>query len=649
MSRHGSRLLSRSAMIPRTAFLTGLLLVVPARGVPGVEAADPVRLAGHEAAVYDVAWVPGGKSLVSASFDQTLKLWDVGSATAIRTMDGHTGIVLCVAVSPDGTLIASGASDNSIRLWEVPQDEPTRTFKSLEGSAQAVSLSPDGKTLAVADSTGLVRLFETATGTQLREWKLPAAASVLAWSRNGLVLGAGGVNGSLHLTNPQDGTVTVAVAAHEGRISGLEFSTNNTQFLTAGADGYVRLWPLALKAPEDGGPLTKESAQAEHVADEKTVRGLTLLSNGAQYATAGEDGQVKIWNASNGSPVSSVSGFEGAAQCVAFSPDRRQVAAGGADGTVRCWNAANGAALFRHQVGQPIRHLAYSPDNSKLVVATEDHTLHVFDAVPLNPQPAEPPSRSPAQSLKASGPIAGLVWEADSRTLHSLAADGTVATWAVSATGAVATLSGNRGPVYALRFSPDGRTLASGSNDKTVRLWDVEKRTATKTLATQDAGIYSVAWTPAGDQLLTSGADNSVRLYDVGAGREVRAFSGARYAVYSAALSPDGKSIAAGGMGIGEQRVIRLWDAGSSDVRTELVGHHDDVYRVEFNASGERLLSIGYSGDFRVWDVGSGKPVLEQSLGHVSYAAAFSPDGSRVAIASSERAILLFDLPEAAR
>ena len=646
MLRHGSRSLSRSATLTRTALLL-FFAGVAQLSLPQAGAADPVRLEGHEAAVYDVAWLPDGKSLVSASFDQTLKLWDVGSGSVIRTMEGHTGIVVSVAVSPDGTLIASGASDNSIRLWEVPQNDPTRTFKAHDGESLAVALSPDGKTLATADAAGVVRLFEAVTGTQQKEAKLHAAASVLGWSRNGQVLGAGCVDGSLHLVNVQDGAISVSVAAHEGRVSSLEFSPNNSQFFTAGADGFVRRWPVALKAPDDGSRLTKEAAQAEHVADEKAVHGLMLYSNGSQYATAGEDGQVKIWNASNGSPVRSVSGFEGAALCVAFSRDNRQIAAGGADGTIRCWNAANGAPMFRHEVGKPVRHLLFSPDSQKLVAATDEQTIHVFDATPLNPQPAEPPSRSPAQSLKSSSGIAGLVWEADSRTLHSLAADGNVATWAVSATGAVATLSGNRGPVYALRFSPDGRTLASGSNDKTVRLWDVETRKATKTVATQDAGIYSVAWTSAGDQLLTSGADNSVRLYDVSASREVRAFTGARYAVYSAAISPDGRSIVAGGMGIGEQRVIRLWDVGSSDVRAELAGHKDDVYRVEFNSSGERLLSIGYSGEFRIWDVGSGKPVFEQPLGHVTYGAALSPDGTRVAIASSERAVLLLDLPEA--
>ncbi len=650
MLRHGSRSLSRSAKLSRVGFLLCFAVAPQLTNLSQVTAADPVRLDGHEAAVYDVAWLPDGKSLVSASFDQALKLWDVGSGSVIRTMEGHTGIVLSVAVSPDGTLIASGASDNSIRLWEVPQNDPTRTFKAHDGESLAVALSPDGRTLATADATGVVRLFDAATGTQQKELKLPAAASVLGWSRNGQVLGAGCVDGSLHLANPQDGTVTLSVAAHEGRVSGLEFSTNNTQFFTAGADGFVRRWPIALKPAEDGKPLTKEAAQAEHVADEKAVHALALMSNSSQYATAGEDGQVKIWNASNGSPVRSVSGFEGPALSVAFSIDRRQIAAGGADGTVRCWNAANGAPLFRHEVGQPVGHLAFSPDNKKLVAATEDQTIHAFDATPLNPQPAEPPSRSPAQSLKqADAAVAGLLWESDSRTLHSLGANGSLTTWAVSATSAVATLSGNRGPVYALRFSPDGKTLASGSNDKTVRLWDVETRKATKTLATQDAGIYSIAWSSAGDQLLTSGADHSVRLYDVSAGREIRAFNGAQYAVYSAAVSPDGKSIAAGGMGIGEQRVIRLWDVGSSDVRAELAGHKDDVYWVKFNSSVERLLSIGYSGEFRIWDVGSGKPVFEQPLGHVTYGAAFSPDGSRVAIASSERAVLLLYLPEAAR
>jgi len=662
MLRHGSRVLSgteslriqllsgRCRSLQNAVLSIGVAVAAISLSAARIDAADPVRLDGHGAAVYDLAWLPDGKSLVSASFDQTLKLWDVEGHSVIRTMEGHTGIVLCVAVSPDGTLIASGASDNSIRLWEVPQNDPTRTFKAFDGKSLAMALSPDGKTLAIADSVGSVRLFETATGMKQNELKLPAAASVLGWSRNGQTLAAGCVDGSLHLANAADGTVTVSVAAHEGRVSGLEFSTNNSQFFTAGADGHVRRWPTALKPAEDGKPLTKEAAQAEHVADEKAVHALTLMSNGSQYATAGEDGQVKIWNASNGSPVRSVSGFEGAALCVAFSADRRQVAAGGADGTVRCWNAANGAPLFRHEIGQPVRHLAYSPDNGKLVAATDDQTIHVFDASPLNPQPAEPPSRSPAQSLKvADAAIAGFAWESDSRTLHSLAADGNIATWTVSATGSVATLNGNRGPVYALQFSPDGRTLASGSNDKSVRLWDVETRKATKTLATQDAGIYSVAWTTAGDQLLTAGADHSIRLYDVSVGREIQSFTGARYAVYSAALSPDGKSIAAGGMGIGEQRVVRLWDADSADVRAELAGHQDDVYRVEFNASGERLLSIGYSGEFRIWDVGSGKAIFEQPLGHVTYGAAFSPDGSRVAVASSERAVLLLDLPNAAR
>ena len=637
--------MSSSRSVAAMFLLVAIAATTPQRPT---QAADPVRLDGHEAAVYDVAWLPDGNSLVSASFDNTLKLWDVASGTVLRTMEGHTGIVLSVAVSPDGKLIASGASDNSIRLWEVPQNDPTRTVQAHEGKSLTLALSPDGKTLATSDETGVVRLFEAETGTQQKELKLPAPASALAWSRNSQSLGAGSKDGSLHLVNAQDGTVTVSVAAHEGRITGLAFSTNNSQFFTAGADGFVRRWPVKLTASEDGKPLTKEAAQAEHVADEKAVHSFALLSNSSQYATAGEDGQVKLWNASNGSPVRSVSGFEGAALWVALSPDRRQIAAGGADGTVRSWNLSNGAPLFRHEVGQPVESLEFSPDNKKLVAATADQTIHAFDPTPLNPQPAEPPSRSPAQSLKLKdAPAVRLAWAADSRTLHSLAANGTLNTWTVSATGAVASLTGHRGPVYGLKFSPDGQTLASGSNDKSIRLWNVETRKATKTLATQDAGVYSVAWTTAGDQLLTAGADSSVRLYDVSSGRVLRSFTGPQYAVYSAAISSDGKRIAAGGMGIGEQRSIRLWDSTNPEPSSELTGHRDDVYRVAFSANAERLLSIGYSGELRVWNLSNSTPIVEESLGVVTYAAAFSPDNQRVAVASSDRSVLLLDLTAA--
>ncbi|KAJ1464913.1 WD40-repeat-containing domain protein, partial [Baffinella frigidus] len=75
-------------------------------------------LSGHAGHVLSVAISADGRSVVSGSRDNTVKIWEAGSAEAV-TLRGHQSAVWCVAVSADGTRVVSGSADNLVKLWDV--------------------------------------------------------------------------------------------------------------------------------------------------------------------------------------------------------------------------------------------------------------------------------------------------------------------------------------------------------------------------------------------------------------------------------------------------------------------------------------------------------------------------------------------------
>eukprot|EP00798_Chlamydomonas_sp_ICE-L_P020287 gene20287-27045_t len=117
----------------------------------------------HSREIYTCRWSPTGAGsanpnlpllLATASFDHTVKLWDVEAGKCVNSLEQHTQPVYSVSFSPNGKLVATGSFDRNMHVWSVEDGSLIRTFRG-EAGIYEVCWSKEGERLAAcyADHT----------------------------------------------------------------------------------------------------------------------------------------------------------------------------------------------------------------------------------------------------------------------------------------------------------------------------------------------------------------------------------------------------------------------------------------------------------------------------------------------------------------
>jgi hypothetical protein len=141
---------------------------------------------GHSSAVNGVAFSPDGTRIVTASTDNTARVWSVATGDTLLTLVGHTGGVSSVAWSPDGTRIATGSWDRTAKIWDPVSGDPLTTLVGHTDWVTGLAWSPDGTRLITSSADSTAIIWDVASGTSLYVLKGHTGwVNGVAWSPNG--------------------------------------------------------------------------------------------------------------------------------------------------------------------------------------------------------------------------------------------------------------------------------------------------------------------------------------------------------------------------------------------------------------------------------------------------------------------------------
>ncbi len=509
-----------------------------------VNGVEKRQLVGHTGSITGLAIVPGIGFLLSGSADGSMILWELSSGVQVQIYQGMYNPITSLAVAANRLMAVSAHQDGSLLVWSVYKSQPIQHFEQQGAAIHSVAISPDGSWILFTNSTQpnlFLRRIDSFTGMLLNQQMFGCVPGHLALNPDASYALVA-CQEVIYQVNIQNWNMQRNYSESLDFINAVAIGKDGRLGLSASRDGAIGLWNLGDPVDYQIKTINADLLNALDISSD----GKYLLVNDARpngYQ------QPALWDIARQKIAWTYLRFHGVISpgAVAFSPDDESIAAAGwfidrkdstiITPTVVIWGWHGNDRCHFDEFKAPGRSLAFSPDNTYLLVGSQDQATRSGQLILLDAKTCQL-----VRQFDTSEDVTNIAFSADGRrAITGSGFFGRVILWDVASGKEIKRYTYvDHGPVMSVAFGPGGATvLASGLAD--LYLWDVETGNYIRRYSGLSSIPYSVAISSDGKYVLAGSMDGEVILWNYANGEELRRIN-ALQGVYSVVFSPDGRT-----------------------------------------------------------------------------------------------------------